>query len=138
MPGYLGQGGPQVQFLELVDGSDGMQLQFSHQLLQGFDPAFMFEREPIILLQDIAEARFEFLGRDENEELMPWAGSWESPAILPVAVRLDIDLGEETRSIWPLLIAGVMVDEAASTLTGARQTYQNAIQSITSRPEEPE
>ncbi|MFT5768749.1 MAG: general secretion pathway protein J, partial [Lysobacterales bacterium] len=115
MPGYLGQGGPQVQYIELVRGTDGIELIFSHQLLQGYDPAFMIEREPIILLEGIERAEFEFLARDENGELLGWSGNWDTPGTLPVAVRLDVDFGEDSRSIWPLLMAAVKVDELATS-----------------------
>ncbi len=135
MPGYLGQGGPQVQYLELVDGVDGLDLIFSHQLLQGYDPAFMIEREPIVLMEGIAEAQFEFLAKDETGVLLGWSGSWDAPGILPVAVSLDLDLdlGQESRSVWPLLMAGVKVDELATSQTGGRRNYSDAMSNIVRR-----
>jgi len=136
MPGYLGQGGPQVQYLELADGEDGLDLLFSHQLLQGYDPAYMIEREPIVLLEGIEQARFEFLGLDEDGELAAWAGSWDTPGVLPKAVTLELDLGEDSQAIWPLLTTGVKVDELASQQTGGAKSYGEAIQNMISRPEE--
>ena len=137
MPGYLGQGGPQVQYLEFVNGKEGLDLLFSHQLLQGFDPVIMFDRDPIVLMEGVEYGQFEFLARDESGELMGWSGSWDTPDKLPVAIRLDMDLGEESRSIWPLLTTGVKVDVFASAQTGASQTYSNAIRDMISRPGEP-
>lgn len=137
MPGYLGKGGPQVQVIELVNGPDGLDLLFNHQLLQGYDPALAFPREPIALMEGIESARFEFLAKDENGELMGWVSSWDTPEMLPVAVRLDIDLGEESRSVWPLLATGVKVDELAMSQTGASQSYSDAIRDMINRPGEP-
>ncbi len=137
MPGYLGQGGPQVQILELLDGADGLDLLFSHQLLQGYDPAFMIVREPIVLLEGIYQATFEFLAVGEDGELTGWTSSWDTPDILPVAVRLDLDLGETHRSVWPLLVTGVKVDELATTQSGASRTYSDAIRGMIEQPTEP-
>jgi general secretion pathway protein J len=136
MPGYLGQGGPQVQVIELVNGSDGLELLFNHQLLQGYDPAIDFPREPIVLMEEIASAQFEFLAKDENGELLGWVSYWDTPGMLPVAVRLDIDLGEDSRSVWPLLTTGVKVDELAMNQTGAPQSYSDAIRNMSKRPAE--
>ena len=136
MPGYLGQGGPQVQYLELVNGDEGLDLIFSHQLLQGYDPNYMIEREPIVLMEGIGGAGFEFLGRDETGELTGWTGTWEFPGALPVAVSLDLDLGEDSRTTWPMLIAGVKLDELASSQTGAAQSYGSAIRDMIARPGE--
>ncbi len=137
MPGYLGQGGPQVQYLELVHGEEGFDLIFSHQLLQGYDPAFMIEREPIVLMEGIAQAQFEFLARDEAGELLGWAPSWDTPGTLPVAVSLELDLGEESRAVWPLLMAGVRVDELATSQSGGRRSFNDAMSNIIQRPGEP-
>jgi len=37
MPGYLSRGGPYVQTLELVNGKNGLQLQFTDTILNGYD-----------------------------------------------------------------------------------------------------
>ncbi len=137
MPGYLGQGGPQVQYLELVNGAEGLDLIFSHQLLQGYDPAFPIERDPIVLMEGIQEARFEFLAKDEAGELIGWTGSWDTPDLLPVAVSLDIELGEDSRAYWPLLMAGVKVDALATAQTGARSKFTDTMSSIIERSADP-
>ncbi len=137
MPGYLGQGGPQVQYLELVNGEEGLDLLFNHQLLQGFDPVIMFERDPIVLMEGIERGQFEFLARDETGELLGWSARWDEPGKLPVAVRLDLDLGEDSRTVWPLLATGVKVDIFATAQSGALQNYSDAIRDMISRPGEP-
>jgi general secretion pathway protein J len=137
MPGYLGQGGPQVQYLELVNGDDGLNLIFSHQLLQGFDPAFAIEREPIVLMEGIKDAGFEFLAKDEAGQLIGWSGNWDTPDILPVAVSLDIELGESSRAYWPILMAGVKVDELATAQTGGRRNFTDSMSNIIRRSADP-
>ena len=114
MPGYLGSGGPQVQLLEVVDGDDGdYVVQFSNALLQGFEEDHLFDRDPVILLEGVASADFEFLGRDEEGEVTGWTNSWDQLDILPVAVRLNLEFSEGLNLRWPELVAGVKVDAQA-------------------------
>ena len=136
MPGYLGQGGPQVQTLELVNGADGLDLLFNHQLLQGYDSDLMIEREPIVLLEAVQQASFEFLAANDDGELAGWTSSWDTPGILPLAVRLDFDLGAAQRSVWPLLVTSVKVDELATTQSGASQAYSDVIRGMIEQPSE--
>jgi general secretion pathway protein J len=135
MPGYLGSGGPQVQLLELVQGNDGdVIVQFSHSLLQGFEQARLSERDPVILLEGVVSADFEFLGMDENEEFLTgWTTSWDQTETLPVAVRLNIEFSKDLNLQWPDLVASVKVDEAAvlgGTGGGGRAAYKKAIQDL--------
>lgn len=134
MPGYLGQGGPQVQLMQLVNGDDGQSLVFSHQLLQGFDPDFMFERDPIVLLEGIKQAQFEFLSIDEDSETLVWSSHWDDPAVLPSAIRLAMEFGEEHRAQWPVLATRIRVDESATTATVGAQSYTDAVRSMIQRP----
>ena len=127
MPGYLGLGGPQVQFLELADGDDGGVLQFRHALLQYFEDDYLYERDPIILLENIEAAQFEFMGLDEQGMLSGWMPSWDQMQTLPVAVRLNIEFSEEKDTQWPDLVAGVRVDEGALQFAGTRPTYQQQV-----------
>ena len=134
MPGYLGTGGPQVQLIELANSDDGdIVIQFNHALLQGFEQGHLFERDPVILLEGVESAAFEFLGRDEEGELSEWSSSWDQMDQLPVAVRLDVVFTEGLNIHWPDLLASVKVDEQA-TIGGAGQagaeTYKRAIQDL--------
>ena len=133
MPGYLGTGGPQVQLLELAEGPSGRVLQFSHALLQGFEQERLFDRDPIWLLEGVEYAQFEYLGRDEDGELTGWVASWDQQDILPVAVRLSIDLSEEFQLLWPELVAGVRVDEQSVSGGAAARTYEQSIKQMINR-----
>jgi general secretion pathway protein J len=134
MPGYLGTGGPQVQLLELVPGPDNtVIMQFSHALLQGFEQEFLFDRDPVILLEDVASAGFEFLGKDEDGNLMPWTTQWEYRDLLPVAVRLNVEFNGELNLIWPDLVAGVRIDESAvagAAGEGGRAVFKRSIKDM--------
>jgi general secretion pathway protein J len=133
MPGYLGSGGPQVQLLELASDNEGNVLQFSHALLQGYEEGHLFERDPVILLENVESAGFEFLGQDEDGEVTGWVPSWDKPDILPVAVRLNLAFSDETKMLWPELVAGVRLDESAVKGGGGRvrnNTYQQRIQDL--------
>lgn len=133
MPGYLGFGGPQVQELEFVRGEEGLELVLSHALLQGFDEPFLYEREPILLLDKVDSAAFSFLGRDDNGQLTSWTPSWDDEASLPAAVALEIDFIEEVYIDWPLLTTSVRIGLGAVAVAdrGTTQTnYSATIQDL--------
>ena len=114
MPGYLGTGGPQVQFVELARDDDGeLVLQFSHALLQGYAEENLFDRDPVVLLEGIKSAGFEFMGMDVEGELSPWTASWDQQDVLPVAVRLNVEFSDDLNLLWPDLVAGVKIDSQA-------------------------
>lgn len=130
MPGYLGSGGPQVQFMELANGDDGSVLQFRHALLQGYEEARLFDRDPVVLLENVESADFEYLGLDEEGELTPWISSWDQPEKLPVAVRLNVEFADDVRMLWPELVAGVRLDESAVQGGAGRQSYEQTIRGL--------
>ena len=131
MPGYLGTGGAQVQRLEFANGDNGdIVLQFSNALLLGFEDERLLDREPVILLEGISSAGFEFLGKDEDGELTGWVVSWDQRDVLPVAVRLGMEFSEDANLSWPELVAGVRVDEQAVAGATHTPTYQQAIQGM--------
>jgi general secretion pathway protein J len=134
MPGYLGFGGPQVQELTFLRGEEGLVLVISHALLQGFDEAKLYERAPIVLLDRIDQAEFQFLGLDEEGELSAWSNVWEDPEKLPLAVSLDIEFIEEVYVRWPLLTASVRVDaQALRELAGEQgigPSYSTSVQKM--------
>ncbi len=137
MPGYLGAGGPQVQVLELAQGDDGeILIQFTHALLQGFEEDRLFDRDPVVLLEGVESAGFEFLSKDEDGELIGWTTSWDLPDVLPVAIRLNVEFSEGLSLTWPDLVAGVKVDEAAVNAgagRAGRPTYNSTIQDLIQR-----
>lgn len=130
MPGYLGSGGPQVQLMELADGDDGSVLQFRHALLQFFEADRLYDRDPVVLLEDVEAAEFEFMGWNEEGLLTPWMPVWDQHSTLPVAVRLNLEFTEDKQAQWPVLIAGVRVDETAVQGANSRPTYQQAIEDL--------
>jgi len=132
MPGYLGSGGPQVQLLELTRGGDKNVLQFSHALLQGYEEERLFDRDPVILLESVKSGGFEFLGLDEEGLPTAWTSSWDHPDLLPVAVRLSVELASDVRIQWPDLIAGVRIDESAIQGGAGRPTYEQTIKKLIS------
>jgi len=130
MPGYLGTGGPQVQFVELARDDDGeLVLLFRHALLQGYEEDFLFDRDPVVLLEGIASAGFEFMGIALEGELPGWTSSWDEEGRLPVAVRLNVEFSDEFNLLWPDLIAGVKLDSNAlqglGTAPNANRTPAN-------------
>jgi len=142
MPGYLGFGGPHVQELKFEQGEDGLALVVSHALLQGFEEENLYERAPIVLLDGIEQAQFQFLARDAEGELFIWSNVWAEPEKLPLAVSLDIEFNEEVYVRWPRLTASVRVDARAlldlapeeglgqGLRQGRHQSYSDAIQDM--------
>jgi general secretion pathway protein J len=138
MPGYLGFGGPQVQELAIVPGpDDNLQLVLYHALLQGFEESFLYERDPIPLVGDIAFAEFSFLGFDETGALTGWSNTWMEPGMMPASVALDVEFVEEVYIRWPQLTASVRVDPSALTdLAGdlaAQPAYSGSIRDLINR-----
>ncbi len=131
MPGYLGSGGPQVQLIELTSGDDSV-LQFSHALLQGYEDERLFDRDPVILLENVRSGGFEFLGLDEDGEPAGWTSSWDQPDLLPLAVRLNVEFAGDVRLLWPELVARVRIDESAVQGGAGRTTYEQTIQNLIS------
>jgi general secretion pathway protein J len=134
MPGYLGFGGPHVQELSIVPGPDGDELVLFHALLQGFEEHKLYEREPIMLVNQIESAEFGFLGRDEFTELTPWLNQWPTPEKLPEAVSLSIEFTEDVYIAWPVMMASARIDPSALNellADGAGQSdYSKTIQNM--------
>lgn len=103
MPGYLSRGGPYLQTFRLVRGGGGLRLEFEHQLLTPDGP-LPNERAPEILLEGIAEGRFELRTLTDQGEPGPWTRQWETPARIPHLVRLHLRMVDE-RTRWPVLVA---------------------------------
>ncbi len=116
MPGYLGNGGPHVQLIEIVNAKGGKILQFSHWLLNdsleedAFDDS---DREPIVLLENIRDAEFSFVKLDEEGELGDWETSWEEPETTPLMVRLEVEMGDRALMQWPDMQVALMLDATA-------------------------
>jgi len=132
MPGYLGSGGPQVQHLELADGDDGYVLQFRHALLQYFEEDRLYDRDPVILLEGIEYANFEFMGLDRDGILTSWMPAWNQGEVLPSAVRLNVEFSHQELSRWPGLVAGVRIDEISIQREVRPSVYQKKMRELIS------
>lgn len=111
MPGHLGEGGPQVQLVELIDGRDGLELVFKHSPMQPIDEGANAEdSEGVVLLSGLRSGAFRFRGYDEEGEVGEWQDAWETPNVPPLMVELDLELAEDSRVTWPLLQVALLVD----------------------------
>lgn len=116
MPGYLGNGGPHVQLIEIVNAKGGKILQFSHWLLSDSLEQDDFEnsdQEPVVLLENIRNAEFSFVKLNEEGELGEWESNWEEPSNTPLMVRLDVEMGEGALMQWPIMKVALMLDATA-------------------------
>lgn len=115
MPGYLSKGGPYVQTLEFVGNrSGGRQLVFGNEMLNGFDPEEKKSRnEPVVLLDQIAEGRFQYRTLDENGELTDWLDDWGDPSVTPVMVRIAIRMQPQAQIEFPEMDIPLMLDVGA-------------------------
>ena len=115
MPGYLGRGGAYVQQLRLESDAGGQRLEFRHALLNGYDPeeAPVGDGEPVVLLENIDDARFEFRAMGEDGKLGDWTDDWDKAGQLPLLVRVHVEFARSTRMPWPELVIPLMVDPGA-------------------------
>ncbi len=102
LPGYLSRGGPYLQTLELQPGERGLRLVYQHQMLSTEGP-LKPEREPVVLLDGIADADFEVRGVDDSSRLTPWVGEWNTSASLPPLLRLRLEF-RNPQQHWPELV----------------------------------
>jgi general secretion pathway protein J len=118
MPGYLSRGGPYLQTLELVPGPHGQQLLFQHRML-GSDGPLKAEREPLVLLDGIAEGSFQVRNIDQNAKPLAWESRWELSSQLPALLRLRLRFSDPAWQ-WPELVVaprlGVAYASAADPL----------------------
>ncbi|MBL8299550.1 MAG: prepilin-type N-terminal cleavage/methylation domain-containing protein [Rhodanobacteraceae bacterium] len=112
MPGHLSRGGPYVQTLELARGRNGLQLVFTHNMLNGFDLDKLKPDDglPVMLLDGIRRGRFEYRKFDDQNKLEDWKDEWENPSMLPVMVRIDLEMTPESGLVWPTMEIPLILD----------------------------
>lgn len=127
MPGHLSRGGPHVQWLEIARGRDGVQLLFDHHQLNGYDPdnpKGESDRPPVLVLDGLADARFEYRAMDEEGELADWSSTWEDPQRLPMMVRLVAEYERDENRIWPNFEVAVMAGSSLPMMFNTRRGGQ--------------
>ena len=115
MPGYLSRGGAYLQTLELRPGrGGGRELVFAHELLNGYDPDQHrdAERDPVVLIEGIRSARFEYRGLDETGKLGDWEEEWDEPGTQPVLVRMKFEMDAGSGYVWPEIVVPVLANSA--------------------------
>jgi general secretion pathway protein J len=109
LPGYLGQLGPQLQRLRLVDdGAGGARLELSLALLPPDGRAPLPLGEPQVLLDHILDGSFSYTGLDGEGAAVGWDQTWEDGRRLPKVVRVALRVGG-TES-WPQLQVPLRVE----------------------------
>lgn len=99
MPGYLARGGAYLQTLKLQPTASGRQLLFEFQQLSPDGP-LPAERAPHVLLDGIAEAKFEYRTLDSQGQPGPWQGQWTQNGALPPLLRLRLRFADPAMA-WP-------------------------------------
>jgi len=112
MPGHLSRGGPYVQTLELARGRNGLQLVFTHNMLNGFDLDKLKaeDGQAVMLLDGIRRGSFEYRKFDDQNELEDWKDDWENPSLLPVMVRISLEMTPESGLTWPTMEIPLILD----------------------------
>lgn len=127
MPGYLGAGGPYVQELSLERApEEGYELVFRFALLQGYEDGDLEQNDEVILLGNVEEGQFRYMGFDESGQLGDWQDSWEMPSQSPTAVNIDLTMVEKTQVAWPEMKAAVMVDSSLGGLTQSQEIFRGS------------
>jgi general secretion pathway protein J len=117
MPGYLARGGPYLQTLALVPGANGKQLVYRFRQL-GPDGPLPADAKPVLLLDGIADAKFEFQALAANRQAGPWRASWKQDDVLPPLVRLRLEFVDRGKR-WPELVAAVRLASTIASGPGA-------------------
>ncbi|MEO8808726.1 MAG: prepilin-type N-terminal cleavage/methylation domain-containing protein [Rhodanobacter sp.] len=111
LPGYLGQLGPQLQQLQLVDdGHGGLRLELRLALLPPDGQPARPLGEPQVLFDHIRQGSFSYSGVDTRGAGVPWSPEWSDDRILPLLVR--IELQPQGRDRWPRLAVPLRVNPA--------------------------
>jgi len=115
MPGYLSKGGPYVQTLSFAGNRrGGRQLLFTDQMLNGYDEDVKDgDEEPAVLIDQIADGRFEFRGVDEDGNLTDWSDQWDDGTITPVMIRVVVRMLPEAGVEFPEMDIPLMLDAGA-------------------------
>jgi len=115
MPGYLSRGGPYVQTLELARAADGLQLQFTSAMLNGYEDrqTAQAEAEPVVVLDRIRAGVFEYRTLDDQGQLTDWSSEWQDPAVTPLMIRIRLDMQPGVQIPWPELDVPVMLNAGA-------------------------
>ena len=120
MPGYLGRGGPYVQQLSFEQQDGDLRLLFRHAMHNGYDsdeePLEDPELVPVVLLEHIAEARFEYRALDDAGKLDDWKDEWDKRGRMPLMVRISVEFKKEANQVWPEMVVPLMIDSASSPL----------------------
>lgn len=120
MPGYLGRGGPYVQQLSFEQQDGDLRLLFRHAMHNGYDadeaPLEDPELVPVVLLEHIASARFEYRALDDTGKLDDWKDEWDKRGRMPLLVRISIEFEKEANQVWPEMVVPLMIDSASSPL----------------------
>jgi general secretion pathway protein J len=120
MPGYLGHGGPYVQQLSFEQQDGDLRLLFRHAIHNGYDadeePLEDPELVPVVLLENIASARFEYRALDDAGKLDDWTDEWDKRGRMPLLVRISVEFEQGANQVWPEMVVPLMVDSASSPL----------------------
>jgi general secretion pathway protein J len=117
MPGYLGRGGPYVQQLNIGRGLRGSQLEFRQALLNGYRDEHakkVDEGVPVVLLEGIRRATFEYRGLSDTGQLGDWDSTWARYGAAPMLVRMKIEFEPGEHQDWPDLVVPLMLDPMAA------------------------
>lgn len=117
MPGYLGHGGPYVQQIALERDVGTRKLTFRHMLYNGYTKDGhdkVDSVDPVVLLENIDDATFEYRGLDEAGKMSDWEDEWKRANIAPAMVRVKLRFTRGYAQAWPELVIPLMVDPSAA------------------------
>lgn len=115
MPGYLSHGGPYVQTLKIARAGSGAELTFSDLMLNGFDLTKVKpgDFKPTLLIDGIGRGKFEYRGLGDDGKLGDWVDEWKDTDRLPVMVRIDFAMRDDSGMDWPTMDIPLMMDIGA-------------------------
>jgi general secretion pathway protein J len=117
MPGYLGHGGPYVQQIALERDAGTRKLTFRHMLYNGYTKDGhdkVDSVDPVVLLENIDDATFEYRGMEDTGKLGDWDDEWKRGNVAPQMIRLKLRFARAYAQTWPELVIPVIVDPSAA------------------------
>lgn len=111
LPGYLGEGGPQLHDLTVASTGRALELRLGFAMVQDgevLEGTRIHER----LAGGLRRVAFRYRGLDADGALGPWRERWEASDRLPLQVAMHVE--PAAGAPWPPLVATLMRSDGAA------------------------
>jgi len=118
LPAHLSGGGIYLISVDVLNGTEGVEMRFSYDPIGTEASAQLGSRGPpadsVRLVRNAQDARFAYYGRKSGADVTRWHTSWEDPQALPRLVRLRLVFAD-TQVPWPDMVFPIRVEPGVGT-----------------------